>query len=39
LYLQLSKYFERHMGLRKASAGSGNELDEPQEIYNEEEAS
>jgi len=27
------------MGLRKASAGSGNELDEPQEIYNEEEAS
>jgi len=27
------------MGLRKAAAGSGNELDEPQEIYNEEEAS
>jgi len=27
------------MGLRKSAAGSGNELEEPQEICNEEEAS
>jgi len=26
MILQLSTYFERHMGLRKKAAGSGNEL-------------